>query len=162
VGILTHINIFSMTDAKRTSLKKFIYFWLWWIFVAVCRLSLFAASRGLLCRYGARASHCSDFSCSRAQALGCLGFSSCGSWATGSIVVAQGLSCSTVCGIFLTGIKPMSPALAGRFFTDWTIREAREYWSGYPILSLGDLPDLGTEPGSPALQADSLPAESPR
>ena len=29
------------------------------------------------------------------------------------------------------------------------------------ILSLGDLPNPGTEPGSPALQADSLPLEQP-
>ena len=35
------------------------------------------------------------------------------------------------------------------------------YWSGLPFPSLGDLPDLGIEPGSPALQADTLPAEPP-
>ena len=29
-----------------------------------------------------------------------------------------------------------------------------------PFLSPGDFPNLGTEPGSPTLQADSLPAES--
>ena len=34
-----------------------------------------------------------------------------------------------------------------------------EYWSGKPFPSLGDLPDPGIEPGSPALQADSLPSE---
>ena len=33
------------------------------------------------------------------------------------------------------------------------------YWSGLPFLSPGDLPDPGIEPGSPALQADSLPFE---
>ena len=33
------------------------------------------------------------------------------------------------------------------------------YWSGLPFPSPGDLPDPGIEPGSPALQADSLPAE---
>ena len=32
-------------------------------------------------------------------------------------------------------------------------------WSGLPFPSPGDLPDLGIEPGSPALQADSLPSE---
>ena len=37
-----------------------------------------------------------------------------------------------------------------------------EYWSRYPFPSPGDLPNPGTEPRSPALQADSLPAESPR
>ena len=35
----------------------------------------------------------------------------------------------------------------------------QEYWSGLPFASPGDLPDLGIEPGSPALQADSLPTE---
>ena len=32
-----------------------------------------------------------------------------------------------------------------------------EYWSGLPCPPPGDLPDPGVEPGSPALQADSLP-----
>ena len=48
---------------------------------------------------------------------------------------------------------------AGRFFTSWATREAQECWSGWPIPSLGDLPSPGTEPGSPALQADYLPTE---
>ena len=34
-----------------------------------------------------------------------------------------------------------------------------EYWSGQPSPSPGDLPNPGIEPRSPALQADSLPAE---
>ena len=34
-----------------------------------------------------------------------------------------------------------------------------EYWSGQPFPSPGDLPNSGIEPGSPALQADSLPTE---
>ena len=52
----------------------------------------------------------------------------------------------------------------------------QEYWSGLPFplqeifqeisrrssrRSPGDLPDPGIEPGSPALQADSLPSEPP-
>ena len=36
-----------------------------------------------------------------------------------------------------------------------------EHWSGWPFPSPGDLPNLGIEPRSPALQADSLPAEPP-
>ena len=36
-----------------------------------------------------------------------------------------------------------------------------EYWSGSPFPSPGDLPNTGTEPRSPILQADSLPAEPP-
>ena len=36
-----------------------------------------------------------------------------------------------------------------------------EYWSGLPFPSPGDLPNPGIEPGSPALQADTLPSEPP-
>ena len=35
----------------------------------------------------------------------------------------------------------------------------QEYWSGLPFPSPGELPDPGTEPRSPALQADTLPTE---
>ena len=37
--------------------------------------------QGLLSSCGGRASHCSGFSCCRAQALGHTGFSSCSTWA---------------------------------------------------------------------------------
>ena len=37
-----------------------------------------------------------------------------------------------------------------------------EYWSGLLFPSPGDLPNPGIEPGSPTLQADSLPSEPPR
>ena len=36
-----------------------------------------------------------------------------------------------------------------------------EYWSGQPFPSPGDLSNPGIEPRSPALRADSLPAEPP-
>ena len=36
-----------------------------------------------------------------------------------------------------------------------------EYWSGLLFPSPGDLPNPGIEPGSLALQADSLPSEPP-
>ena len=35
----------------------------------------------------------------------------------------------------------------------------QEYWRGLPFPSPGHLPNPGIEPGSPALQADSLPPE---
>ena len=38
---------------------------------------------------------------------------------------------------------------------------SQEYWSGLPFPSPGDLPNPGIEPRSPALQADTLPSESP-
>ena len=52
--------------------------------------------------------------------------------------------------------------------TPWTVAHQsplsigfsrQEYWSGLPFPSPGDLPDPGIEPGSPALQAESLPTE---
>ena len=56
------------------------------------------------------------------------------------------------------------------FATPWTVAHQaplslefsrQEYWSGLPFPSPGDLPDPGIKPGSPALQADSLPSEPP-
>jgi len=38
---------------------------------------------------------------------------------------------------------------------------SQEYWSGLPFLPPGDVPKPGTEPTSPALQADSLLSELP-
>ena len=35
----------------------------------------------------------------------------------------------------------------------------QEYWTALPFPSLGDLPDPGIKPGSPALQVDSAPTE---
>ena len=37
----------------------------------------------------------------------------------------------------------------------------QEHWSGLPFPTPGDLPNPGIEPGSPTLQADSLPSEPP-
>ena len=37
----------------------------------------------------------------------------------------------------------------------------QEYWSGLPCPPPGDLPSSGMKPGSPTLQADSLPPEPP-
>ena len=37
----------------------------------------------------------------------------------------------------------------------------QEYWSELPCPPPGDLPDPGIKPGSPALQADSLPPKPP-
>ena len=58
--------------------------------------------------------------------------------------------------------------MSNSFVIPWTVaRQAslsmgfprQEYWSGLPFPSPGDLPDPGIEPGSPALQADSLLSE---
>ena len=56
------------------------------------------------------------------------------------------------------GIEPCN---AGRFFSILITRKVQEYWNKQLISSPGELPDLGIEPGPPALQADSLPAKLP-
>ena len=48
-----------------------------------------------------------------------------------------------------------APALSTGFFR-------QEDWSGLPVPSPGDLHGPGVEPGSPALQAYSLPSEKLR
>ena len=35
----------------------------------------------------------------------------------------------------------------------------QEYWTGLPFPFPGDFPNPGIEPGSPAVQADTLPSE---
>ena len=65
----------------------------------------------------------------------------------------------------------LSPFSCVRLFaTPWTAARwaplsmgfsRQEDWSGLLFPSPGDLPDPGTEPRSPALQADSLPSEPP-
>ena len=49
------------------------------------------------------------------------------------------------------------------FETPWTVQSVEfsrpEYWNRQPFPCPGDLPKPGIKPRSPALQADSLPAE---
>ena len=56
------------------------------------------------------------------------------------------------------------------FSTPWTITyqallsmgsSRQEYWSGLPFPSPGDILDPSSKPGSPTLQADTLPSEPP-
>ena len=68
----------------------------------------------------------------------------------------------TLTGLCCGGVAQSCPTLT----TTWTVALQaplftgfpwREYWSGLPFPSPGDLSDSGIEPGCPALQADSLP-----
>ena len=61
-------------------------------------------------------------------------------------------SCLTLCDL-LDYIAHQAPLSMGF--------SRKEYWSGFPFPSPGDLPDLQIEPRSIALQADSLPTELP-
>ena len=57
----------------------------------------------------------------------------------------------------LTLSDPMDCSLPGS--SPYMEDSRQEYWNGLPFPSIGDFPNLGTEPWSPALQVDSLPAE---
>ena len=59
--------------------------------------------------------------------------------------------CPTLC-------TPMDYSLPGSSVHGFS---RQEYWSGLPFPSPEDLPESGTEPGFPALQADSLPSGPP-
>ena len=68
------------------------------------------------------------------------------------VLVTQ--SCPTLCDPTVAHQAPLCTGFS-----------RQEYWGGLPFPLPGDLPDPGTKPGSPALQADSLPSEpqgSPR
>ena len=62
-------------------------------------------------------------------------------------------------------VKVKSLSRVRLFVTPWTVAplpmgfSRQEYWSGLQLPSPGDLPNPGIEPGSPALQTDTLPSE---
>ena len=67
---------------------------------------------------------------------------------------------------FVVVVRLLSPIQL--FVTPWSVADQaslsmgfprQEHWSGLIFPFPGDLPDPGSEPGSPALQADSLPTE---
>ena len=66
---------------------------------------------------------------------------------------------SEVAQLCLTLCDPMDSSQPGSSLSVEFSRQ--EYWSGLPFHSPGDLPNPGIKPGSPALQADSLPSEPP-
>ena len=103
-----------------------IYFWLHWVFATACG-SLQLRRAGATPHCSVQASHCSGLSCCRARALGvrasvvvARGLSSCGSQA----LECRPSSCGARAQLLRSmwdppgpGLKPMSPALAGRLST---------------------------------------------
>ena len=61
------------------------------------------------------------------------------------------------CPTFCNSMDQQGPT---RFLCPWRFSR-QEYWSGLPCRPPGDLFNPGIEHRSPALQADSLPSESP-
>ena len=75
----------------------------------------------------------------------------CPIWKFLKVKVAQ--SCLTLCYPMDCIVACQAPPSMGF--------SRQEYWSGLQFPSLGDLPDPGIEPWSPALESASLPAELP-
>ena len=100
--IFIHLFIFKI---------YFIYFWLCWVSVALCRLSLVAANGGF--------SLWSTGLGVRASVVVACGLSSCGSWALGCRL-SSGTRAQLLRDMWDLpgpGLEPMSPALAGGFLT---------------------------------------------
>ena len=97
----------------------FFFFWLHWVFVAVCRLPLVAVSGGYF------SWRCVGFSLRWLLLLWSTGsrhavFSSCGSRALEHRLSSRSAQAQLLRGMWDLpgpGLKPMSPALAGRFLT---------------------------------------------
>ena len=122
----------KVTQLYTYTLSLFIYNFVY-LFLAMlglhCCVGIFYSCKeqGMLSRGGAWAFHCGDYTCYGAQALGCTGFSSCGTWhqqlwlpssrAQAQQLWSTGLLvCSTWCPSE-SGVKLVSPLLAGRLFT---------------------------------------------
>ena len=111
--LFLNLHLFLILIFKNLFIYLFIFGCVGSLLLRTGFLQLWRVGATLCC--GARASHCSGFSC-------------CGVWALGmlaSVVVARGLSsCGTqaqlLCGMWDLpgpGIEPVSLALAGRFLT---------------------------------------------
>ena len=108
----------------------FIYFWLRWVFVAVCGLSLVAVSGGYSSLW------CAGFSLRWLLLLWSAGsrregFSSCGSWALEHRLSSCGTQAQVLHGMWDLpgpGLKPVSPALAGGFLTHCATREVPKFY----------------------------------
>ena len=113
-------------------LNKFIYLFICLFFGCIgssllCAGFLQLRRVGVTLRCGARASHCSGFSCCGAQALGerasvvvVCGLNSCGSWALEHKLRSFSARASLLCSMWdlpRPGLEPVSPALAGGFLT---------------------------------------------
>ena len=80
------------------------------------------------------------------------------SWLVWNVKKKWMCCCCLVASVVSDSVRPyeLQPA---RLLCPWDSAGKNEYWSGLPCPPPGELPDPGIEPGSPALQADSLPSE---
>ena len=124
-------------------IKNFIYFWLCWVFAALCRLFSSWGGQGRLSSEGAKASHSSGFSCCAARAHGCAvqalvtaarGLRSGSSW-------AQQLWCPGLVALRHVGSSPTRDrthvsCIGRQILHHWATREAL-MWTIYKKSLLG-------------------------
>ena len=101
---------------------SFIHFYFGVVLGLLCCTRSFSSCGERMLLFGSSAwfSHCSGFSHCGAGALGCVGFSCCGTWAIRG--QTQSLWCMYLAALqhvesSKPGMKPVSPALTGRFLT---------------------------------------------
>ena len=117
---------------RADSFLKILYFWLHWVFVAVCRLFSSCSEQELLSSWGAKASHCGGFSCCRAGTLGqadsvvveCM-LSSCSSWAPKLRLNSYntGLVAPRLVGFPWTRDRTLISCIGRWLLNHWTTRE---------------------------------------
>ena len=110
----------ALKKKERKKERKFICFWLCCFrsLLLLHGIFLTCSEQGLPCSYSAWTCHSSGFSCCNAWSL-CL-LSSCDSPALQCRIIMCGLQALLLSGMWEfpgSGIKPVCPALAGRFFT---------------------------------------------
>ena len=116
-----------------------VYFWLCWVFVAAWIFFLSCSKQGLLSACSALVCHCRGFSCYGAWALGIVGFSSCSFWALEHRLNSCGAQAYLLHGMWnpsRSGIKPVSPALAGGLFTTEPSGKPPMTFQSHVLLSL--------------------------
>ena len=133
--VLVIVNSVAMNTGVHVYIFLFLkiiyfHFWLYWIFVAACGLSLVSASQGYNLVAVCGVSHCRGFSC-------------CGAWDLGtwpSVVAVDRLSYpNNMWNLPGPGIEPVLPALAGKFLTTGPTEKSCMYFCEL-CFSLGMCP----------------------
>ena len=138
-----------------------IYFWLRWVFVAACGLSLVVASGGYSLL------QCVGFSLQwllllRSTGSRCTGFSSCSTWAQQLLHMgprAHGLQQLQHAGSRLCGLQQFW--CVGSVVVARGLQSAGSVVVAHGLSSMWDLPGAETEPVSPALAGGFLTTAPP-
>ena len=126
------LSLFVVSGVYFTAVHRlfiiYVYIWLCWVFISVCRLSLVAVD-GLL------------------VVVAFISLQSTGSRHTGSVVVLHRFICPMACGIFPEqGSNPCPPALAGRLLTTRPPGELSLHFFSDGFAEVAVASDVGLSP----------------